>query len=124
MSDPYYLGRLTKMNNRLLETIEANKKKKGYTVNESGEVKDEDLFYSITSKFKGKVILVDFWATWCKNCTVMEKKTFKDETVEKRLRNYVVVKVQAEQPDRSPAKEMLEAFETRGLPGFAVLKLK
>ena len=33
MSDPYYLGRLTKMNNRLLETIEANKKKKGYTVN-------------------------------------------------------------------------------------------
>ena len=48
------------MNNRLLETIEANKKKKGYTVNESGEVKDEDLFYSITSKFKGKVILVDF----------------------------------------------------------------
>ncbi len=27
MSDPYYLGRLTKMNNRLLETIEANKKK-------------------------------------------------------------------------------------------------
>ena len=56
MSDPYYLGRLTKMNNRLLETIEANKKKKGYTVNESGEVKDEDLFYSIISKFKGKVI--------------------------------------------------------------------
>ena len=55
MSDPYYLGRLTKMNNRLLETIEANKKKKGYTVNESGEVKDEDLFYSIISKFKGKV---------------------------------------------------------------------
>ena len=37
MSDPYYLGRLTKMNNRLLETIDANKKKKGYTVNESGE---------------------------------------------------------------------------------------
>jgi thiol:disulfide interchange protein len=72
----------------------------------------------------GKPLFVDFWATWCKNCTVMEKKTFKDETVEKRLRNYVVVKVQAEQPDRSPAKEMLEAFETRGLPGFAVLKLK
>ena len=71
MSDPYYLSRLTRMNNRLLETIEANKKKKGYTVNESGEVKDEDLFYSITSKFKGKVILVDFLGdlvrSLCKN---------------------------------------------------------
>lgn len=49
MNDPYYLSRLTRMNNRLLETIEANKKKKGYNVNESGEVKDEDLFYSIIS---------------------------------------------------------------------------
>ena len=54
LSDPYYINALTVMNDRLLETIEANKKKTGYTVNEAGEVKDEDLFYSITSKFKGK----------------------------------------------------------------------
>jgi thioredoxin:protein disulfide reductase len=69
----------------------------------------------------GKPILVDFWATWCKNCAVMEKKTFKEEAVAERLQDYVFVKVQAEKPDQSPAREMLEAFEVRGLPGFAVL---
>ncbi len=73
------------------------------------------------AKASGKPIFLDFWATWCKNCSVMEKKTFKDEAVKKRLENYIVVKVQAEKPDQSPAKEMLEAFGVRGLPGFAVL---
>ena len=51
----------------------------------------------------------------------MEKKTFKDEAVKKRLEKYVVVKVQAEKPDKSPAREMLKAFGVTGLPGFAVL---
>lgn len=74
------------------------------------------------AKAAGKPIFIDFWATWCKNCSVMEQKTFKDEAVKKRLQNYIVVKVQAESPEKSPTKEMLAAFGVRGLPGFAVLK--
>ncbi|MFO7936919.1 MAG: cytochrome c biogenesis protein CcdA [Kiritimatiellia bacterium] len=76
------------------------------------------------ARSSGKPLFVDFWATWCKNCTVMEKKTFRDEAVEKRLENYTVVKVQAEKPDESPAEEMLQAFNIRGLPGFAVLQFE
>lgn len=60
MENPYYLEKLTSMNNKLIETIEANKKKTGFTINETGEVANEDLFASIISKFRGKVILVDF----------------------------------------------------------------
>ncbi len=71
---------------------------------------------------EGKPLFVDFWATWCKNCSVMEKATFADARVKARLANYVVVKVQAEKPDQSPAKEMLQVFDVRGLPGFVVLK--
>jgi len=71
---------------------------------------------------EGKPIFVDVWATWCKNCSVMEKITFKDAQVKARLARYVVVKVQAEKPDQSPASDMLAAFGVRGLPGFAVLR--
>jgi thiol:disulfide interchange protein len=67
---------------------------------------------------------VDFWATWCKNCAVMEHTAFEDERVKARLAGYIVVKVQAERPDRSPAKEMLADFGIRGLPGFAVLRVQ
>ena len=71
---------------------------------------------------EGKPLLVDFWATWCKNCSVMERTTFREARVKARLSGYVVVKVQAEKPDQTPAKEMLKAFDVRGLPGFVVLR--
>ncbi|KAA6340277.1 Thiol-disulfide oxidoreductase ResA [termite gut metagenome] len=85
-------------NDELLVKIEANKKKTGFTVSETGEVSNEDLFPSILSKYRGKVILVDVWATWCGPCIMANKaiKPLKEEWAEKAGKDIVYVYIAGE----------------------------
>jgi cytochrome c biogenesis protein CcdA/DsbC/DsbD-like thiol-disulfide interchange protein/thiol-disulfide isomerase/thioredoxin len=71
-----------------------------------------------------KPVLIDFWATWCKNCLVMDRTTLKDPDVTAALANYVKIKFQAEDPEGSPAKEVLDRVDAIGLPTYAILKLQ
>ena len=71
---------------------------------------------------EGKPVLIDFWATWCKNCLTMDQTTLEDAAVTSALENYVKIKFQAEDPEAEPAKAVLARFNAVGLPTYVILK--
>jgi thiol:disulfide interchange protein DsbD len=75
-----------------------------------------------TARREKKPVLVDMWATWCKNCLTMDKTTLADPAVKAALDGYVKIKFQAEHLDESPAREVIERFKGIGLPTYAILQ--
>ena len=76
------------------------------------------------AKREHKPALIDMWATWCKNCLVMDKTTVADPEVGRALAGYVKIKFQAEVPDQPPAKTVLQRFGAVGLPTYAIVRPK
>lgn len=71
---------------------------------------------------EGKPVLIDFWATWCKNCLVMDETTFADPSVKQALDGYVKIKFQAEDPEAEPARSLMARFKAVGLPTYVILR--
>jgi len=71
-----------------------------------------------------KPVLIDMWATWCKNCLIMDRTTLADPAVTTALESYVKIKFQAEQQDEEPARSVMERFKAIGLPTYVILKPK
>jgi thioredoxin:protein disulfide reductase len=76
------------------------------------------------AKRENKPVLIDVWATWCKNCLTMDKTTLASDEVKNALSGYVKIKYQAEEPDAQPARGLLQRLSAPGLPAYAILKPK
>ncbi|WAC00938.1 TlpA disulfide reductase family protein [Lacinutrix neustonica] len=68
IKDPFISEYLVTANNKAKAYIKENNIKTGYNINTVKKAAGEDLFESLIKPFKGKVIHVDFWATWCGQC--------------------------------------------------------
>jgi thiol:disulfide interchange protein DsbD len=74
------------------------------------------------AKREGKPVLIDMWATWCKNCLTMDKTTLENAQVTGALSGYVKIKFEAEDLDEPATKAMLQRFKSSGLPTYAILR--
>ena len=76
------------------------------------------------AKREQQPVLIDLWATWCKNCLTMDETTLASPDVTSALAGYVKIKFQAEQPDELPASAVMKRFGAVGLPTYVILRQK
>jgi thiol:disulfide interchange protein len=69
-----------------------------------------------------KPVLIDMWATWCKNCLTMDRTTLVDPAVQSALAGYVKIKFQAESPDQPLTRAVMQRFGAVGLPTYVILR--
>ncbi|OGC01165.1 hypothetical protein A2V82_13965 [candidate division KSB1 bacterium RBG_16_48_16] len=85
------------------------------------------------AKKENKYILIDFYTDWCHWCKVMDEKTFKDKTVEKKLMDrFVTIRLNAEDAKSKVSYqnktlnnvELTRYFGINGFPSLAFLDPK
>lgn len=68
------------------------------------------------AEMENKPVLIDFWADWCTNCKLLDKKTFSDPRVIEELERFVVIKIDGSETEDPDYVKAVEKYDVTGLP--------
>ena len=71
-----------------------------------------------------KPVLVDVDAEWCAICHEMDRTTYHDPRVIELARHFLMVKLDATDPDRAPAGAFIDRYHLEGVPSLVVFDAK
>ncbi|HET7694978.1 MAG TPA: cytochrome c biogenesis protein CcdA [Vicinamibacterales bacterium] len=69
-----------------------------------------------------RLVVIDMWATWCRDCLVMDRTTLADPAVDAALDGFVKIKYLSERPDESPVSDVLDRLGVVGFPTYIALR--
>lgn len=97
----FYADYIKKKNLEITGAVATEQQRGGYFEHQANETIGDSLLVELIKDFKGKVVFIDFWNTWCKPC----RKAFKDMTPLKNAMDGKDVEFLYIADDSSPLKE-------------------
>jgi thioredoxin:protein disulfide reductase len=118
----FYYGRQAWHARQTAGSLTGNSSAVAGGVNSPLKESDKELLAAVQqARATGRPLFVDFHASWCKDCSAMDATVFNRADVKYQLRQFIVVRYAAEQPNAAPAKPLLDHFNIVGLPTYLVL---